>query len=148
MAKMPWDFLSPEAFSRGYAVSQPQWRRFLPEGKHLILVLVLGFLVLAGVVFASLSQMRLEAEAAQASAAAQVQQLQGQKAQLEDTLDHVERGDNLEADARRYFNVARPGDKVIVGQAPEQDSSAPEVRGEEPSAPPYWQQWLDRLLGR
>ncbi|HEX9117281.1 MAG TPA: hypothetical protein VGA61_14530 [Anaerolineae bacterium] len=130
-----------------------QWRRFLPESKHLILAAVVAVLVLIGVGFASLYQLKGEALAERAAAAAQVEQLQAQKGQLVDELDKAQRGENVEPQARDLFKVARPGDKVIIAvpatpvgaQSP---SSLPTSAGNDSANPPYWREWLERLLGQ
>ncbi len=133
-------------------MSQPQWRRYLPEGKHLIWAAGLALLVLVGVGFASLYQLKVEALAERQAAAAQVEQLQAQRKQLAQELDKAQREDNVEPEARDLFKVARPGDKVIVAEPPTpfgaQSPATPAPPGTRQVSPPYWQQWLDRLLGR
>lgn len=125
-----------------------QWRRYLPEGRHLLLLGGLAVIVLAAIGFASLYQIKAEALAERTKAAAQVKQLEDQKAQLEDTLARAHNGVNVEPDARQFFNYGRPGDKVIVPQAATSVAPLAPPVSPAPGRPPYWQQWLDRLLGR
>ena len=130
-------------------MTEQRWRRLLPEGRHLLLVASLAALALAVVGFISLYQIKVEALAERSMAQTQVRQLLDQNQQLRDALARAQRGDNVEPQARRYFKMGRPGDKLILAQSvatPDPQSSRVPFSGSEAGNPPYWRLWLEQLL--
>ncbi len=130
-------------------MSQPWWRRLLPDRSHLLLLAGLAALVVATMGFIELYNIRSEALADHERAAAQVDQLREQNQMLQEALSEGQRGDNIEPRARQYFKYSRPGEKKVLFQTPAPPTPTP-VPPEDyrPPGRSAWQDWLNRLLGR
>ncbi len=113
-----------------------RWSRFIPGRSRLMLIL--GVAALVGVLFvlADLTLTRNSMMARYQRAEATVEQLTRQQAELQQSLERAQQGQNIPQQAFEQFGMAPRGAGVIVGQG----ESAPVAPSPSEKAP-FWLEW-------
>ncbi len=113
-----------------------RWSRFIPGRSRL--VLILGVAALVGVLFVltDLALTRSSMMARYQRAEATVERLTRQQAELQQSLERAQQGQNIPQQAFEQFGMAPRGAGVIVGQG-EVPPAAPPAD----EKVPFWVEW-------
>ncbi len=127
-------------------MSQPRWRRLLPDSSQLWLLAAVLVVVVFGVSFFSLAGEKSQALAKERGVQEQLQTLQEQNRLLRQAQAEAERGDNVDVQARRYFGYSNPGEtRVIAPPARSMPKPPPAVPDGPVAQEPPWAGWWQQL---
>jgi cell division protein FtsB len=127
-------------------MSQPRWRRLLPDTSQLWILAAVLAVIFFGVSFLNLATEKTQVVAKQRAVQQQLQTLGEQKQRLREALTEAETGANIEMKARLYFGYSYPDETRIVALPPSVQAAAPAPVTEVPQASePFWMSLWKRL---
>jgi cell division protein FtsB len=115
------------------------WRAWLATPWFMAIVGVIC-LLLAFVVYDRYTIER-EMAARRALAETELQALQVRYEELEEKVDYLKSERGIEAEMRRNFDVARPGEQVVIILDDEKPEAVNDQRSASPDAAPWYQFW-------
>jgi cell division protein FtsB len=127
-------------------MSQPRWRRLLPDTSQLWILAAVLAVIFFGVSFLNLAGEKSQVMARQRAVQQQLQTLEEQNQRLREALAETQTGANIEMKARLYYGYSFPGETRIVALPSSVQAEAPAPVTEVPQASePFWMSLWKRL---
>jgi cell division protein FtsB len=127
-------------------MSQPWWRRLLPDTSQLWILAAVLAVIFFGVSFFNLASEKTQLAVKQRAAQQQLQTLEEQNQRLREAQAEAESGANIEMTARLYFGYSYPGETRIIARPPAMKTPEPgPVSDVQPASEPFWMSLWKRL---
>ncbi len=128
-------------------MSQPRWRRLLPDTSQLWILAAVLAVIFFGVSFLNLAGEKAQFVARQRAVQQQLQTLEEQNQRLREALAEADTTANIELKARSYYAYSYPGETRIVAVSPSARAGAPaQVSEVPPASEPFWMSLWKRLV--
>jgi cell division protein FtsB len=124
-------------------MSQPRWRRLLPDTSQLWILAAVLAVIFFGVSFFNLASEKSQVMARQRAAQRQLQTMEEQNQRLREALVEAQTGANIEMKARLYYGYSYPGETRIIALSSslQPEATAPVSEASQASEPFWMSLW-------